>query len=400
VQFKLAILKILAMRPDGRATFDELKGEVGLLPADPGQPGDASLDNIDILQACLVVLDDGGLRITDAGRSALEALEDSNDISLDFSSTPALPSLKRIDELVGTKQRLRIFDLELRGREAYSRPGGAAIEDASPLTAAPGVQEAYVDLPPESAAQAGHETGDAEPRGNEPAIAAVVAESMRAPMIQVRDGHDAPGREAPQRGRFSRVIAARLQQIAAIWRRHLERDAPQVEARPRRTGNMNGAAIALISFLVLALAAGAVIALAQIRSLKSEVAALQRELFPLRERVAKAELLERAKQIAEQQKGAEKSKAGAEPRTEQAAISLTPEEIRLIRDFIKPAPLIGAPAPAINIGDTVSLATIPLPSQLMEKIPKLLGARFTTRNGSIVILRRDSRQADIVLPPS
>jgi hypothetical protein len=36
----------------------------------------------------------------------------------------------------------------------------------------------------------------------------------------------------------------------------------------------------------------------------------------------------------------------------------------------------------------------------MEKIPQLLGARFTTRNGAIVILRRDSRHADIVLPPN
>jgi len=398
VQFKLAILKILAMRPDGRATFDELKGEVGLLTADPGQAGDASLDDIDILQAGLVVLDDGGLRITDAGRSALEALEGSNDISLDFPSTPALPSLKMIDELVGTKQRLRIFDLGLRGRGANSRPGGAAIVDVSSMTAAPGVQGAYVDLPPESTAQTTfQETGDASPRGSEP-VAAVVAEPMRALMIQVSDGHDAPGRETSRRARFFEMIAARLQQMAAIWRRHLERDAPQVKAQPQRTA-MSGAAIALISFLVLALAAGAVIALAQIRSLKSEVAALQRELFPLRERVAKAELLERAKQIAEQQKGSQ-NKSGATGATEQAALALTPEEIRLIRDFIKPAPSAGAPAPAINVGDTVSIATIPLPSALMEKIPKLLGARFTTRNGSIVILRRESRQADIVLPPS
>jgi hypothetical protein len=35
----------------------------------------------------------------------------------------------------------------------------------------------------------------------------------------------------------------------------------------------------------------------------------------------------------------------------------------------------------------------------MEKIPKLQGARFTTRNGAIVILKRDSRHADAVLPP-
>jgi hypothetical protein len=30
----------------------------------------------------------------------------------------------------------------------------------------------------------------------------------------------------------------------------------------------------------------------------------------------------------------------------------------------------------------------------------LRGARFTTRNGSIIIVRRDSRQADAVLPPN
>jgi hypothetical protein len=31
---------------------------------------------------------------------------------------------------------------------------------------------------------------------------------------------------------------------------------------------------------------------------------------------------------------------------------------------------------------------------------KLHDVRFTTRNGSIMILKRDSRQADVVLPPN
>jgi hypothetical protein len=169
---------------------------------------------------------------------------------------------------------------------------------------------------------------------------------------------------------------------------------------------VSGAAIALLTLLVIVICAGAVIALTQIKSLKSEVAILQRELSPLRERAARADLLEKAKQNADQQKeaqnrsGAEANRSGPPPRTEQAAPTLTPEEIRLIRDFIKPAPASATPAPAINVGDTVATATIPLPSQLMEKIPKLLGARFTTRNGWIVILKRDSRQADVVLPPN
>jgi hypothetical protein len=71
----------------------------------------------------------------------------------------------------------------------------------------------------------------------------------------------------------------------------------------------------------------------------------------------------------------------------------------LIRNYIKPAPSADLGAPVINIGDPVGGATIPLPSQLMEKIPKLLGARFTTRNGAIIIVKRNSRQADAVLFP-
>jgi hypothetical protein len=51
----------------------------------------------------------------------------------------------------------------------------------------------------------------------------------------------------------------------------------------------------------------------------------------------------------------------------------------------------------INVGDSVSGAMIPLPSQLTEKVPKLLGAKFTTRNGAIIIIKRNSRQADAVL---
>ncbi|MGH6713670.1 MAG: hypothetical protein ACREEK_32545, partial [Bradyrhizobium sp.] len=241
-------------------------------------------------------------------------------------------------------------------------------------------------------------------------IAVVAAEPRRtdAPTVRVRDGHDspthAPEREAPRRSRFSGLIAAKLRQIASIWRRHLERDAPKSIAG-KRTRSVGGGVIALLTLLVLVIGAGGVIAFAQIKSLKSEIVTLQRELSPLRERAARTEFLEKAKQNADQQKEAQiksaaEKQAGANPRTEQAALNLTPEEIRLIRDFIKPSPAAGTPAPAINIGDPVTIATIPLPSPLMEKIPKLLGARFTTRNGSIIIVRRDSRQADAVLPPN
>jgi len=76
VQFKLAILSVLAKRPDGRATLDELRSEVEALTANDDEPEESSsaLDEIDIFQSGLVTPEDGGFRITDVGRSALKAL--------------------------------------------------------------------------------------------------------------------------------------------------------------------------------------------------------------------------------------------------------------------------------------------------------------------------------------
>ena len=410
MQIKLAILTVLASRPDGRATLDELRDEVETLTANQDQPGDpsSSLDDIDIFQSGLVIPEDGGLQITNAGRSALKALESPGKYPPDLPPTPGSHSLKLIDDLIGTEQRRKIFDLELRSDEVDFSPERAEMDDPSSMTIMPAAQETHADLPDENIAQSTpHEAGYAYLQGSEP-ITVVAPDSMPAdaPGFLVRDASgsevSAPEREIPWRARLSRLISAKHQQALAIWRRHLEQDAPDVKAGPRRTGNVSGAAIALLSLLTIVICAGAVIALIQIRSLKSEVATLHRELSPLRESAARADLLEKAKQNADQQKesqnksSAEKNRAGAEP----ARLNLTPEEIRLIRDFIKPAPAEATPAAAINVGDPVGIATIPLPSPLMEKIPRLLGARFTTRNGSIIILRRDSRQADAVLGPN
>jgi hypothetical protein len=82
------------------------------------------------------------------------------------------------------------------------------------------------------------------------------------------------------------------------------------------------------------------------------------------------------------------------------AHSFSPDEVRLIREYIKPAPFSGPAVAPINVGDPVTIGTISLPSPLTDKVPKLLGGRFTIRNGAIVILKRDSRQADAVLAPN
>jgi hypothetical protein len=95
VNFKLAILSVLARRPGGRASLDDLKDEVAALTADDGQSEEiaSALNDIDIFQLGLVTPEGDGLRITDAGRSALKALEASSEPSFDLPApSPPLHS--------------------------------------------------------------------------------------------------------------------------------------------------------------------------------------------------------------------------------------------------------------------------------------------------------------------
>ena len=153
-------------------------------------------------------------------------------------------------------------------------------------------------------------------------------------------GVRARGRRSSRRKAFFGLISRRLSQMRGVWRRHLEQDVSHAKSG-RQTGNIGGGAIALVSLLVIIICAGAVVALTQIKSLKSEIATLQRELSPLKARIAGIDLGDKAKQDANQQKesqiksGVEKNRIGPDPRTDQAALNLTSEEVRLIRAFIK-----------------------------------------------------------------
>jgi hypothetical protein len=210
------------------------------------------------------------------------------------------------------------------------------------------------------------------------------------------------GSKVPDSNRKSPLlafIATRTQLISGLWRRHFSGNNPH-EKIERSVGGAGGAAIAFLSLVVVVTCVGAAIALGQIKSLKSEIALLHRDVLALKEGFAR-EQAEKTKLGSDQQEGeqtksgVEKGKAGGEIRT---ALNLSREEVQLIREYIKPAPSAGVAAPAINVGDPVGGATIPLPSPITEKIPKLLGARFTTRNGAIIIIKHDSHQADAVLP--
>jgi hypothetical protein len=311
VRYKLAILKVLAKQPGGRATLDEVRREAGRIVSSLDQvelKRFNAIGDVDICHSGLVLRDDAGWQITDAGLALLDRLEDVTESSSEVSPSAVSAAVGSTDDFIRNEEPLRPFDAET----------------GMPLDVYP---------PP------------------------------RNPTTSKRSGE-------------------RASQPAA------------------------NAAFGLLALLSVIACVFAAIAFGQIQSLKSDIAVLRRELLPVKERLAKFEQAEKQRRELEQQDEAqnksetEMKKSSDEAGNNAAALELTREEIQMIRDYIKPAPSAGAAAPTINVGDTVAGAMIPLPSQLAEKIPKLRGARFTTRNGSIIIVRRDSRQADAVLPPN
>jgi hypothetical protein len=420
--FKLAVLNALAKSVGGRATLDEVRREVEIILTNDDQTEQlnrfSALGDIDIFQSGLLLRDEAGFQITEAGRSLLQSLESPSGPSLDVSSTPTSPGLKFIDDLIGTEERLKIFDLALKtpgdgafessdypleqGQEIGPLPVGTpdATTDASRVDL---TEE--IDSPIPTEANGGNHNQLSPDEEN----LTVASEPPDAPPLDVpvflRRSFGSkvpdPNRKSPLAG-FLAFVATRKQFISGLWRRHFL-ESIQHEGTERSVGRVGGAAFAFLSLVVVVTCVGAAIALGQIKSLKSDIALLHREVLALKNGLASLEA-EKTKLALDQQEGGqnksgvEKNKAGGEIRTDQSGLNLSREEVQLIREYIKPAPSPGVAAPAINVGDPVGGATIPLPSQLMEKVPKLLGARFTTRNGAIIIIKRDSHKADAVLP--
>jgi hypothetical protein len=356
VRFKLAILNVLAKYPDRYLTLDEVRHEVGTL--DGAQTEQlkrfSALGDIDIFQSGLVLRDDAGLQITDAGLALLHSLQGSGEV------LPPSRSSRIADNLADLDEGFRVSD------QVLSAP---SVAPKAPYVA--------------------------------PQLSAVNPGKRQD--FQVRKGR----RRLFDFDRLFDFLRSKKQSILDIGSRHLAQNRSAVPGKNERSPRgREGAAFALLSLLLVIACVVTAIAFGQIQSLKSDIAALRRELLPVKDRVAKLEQSEKAKQDAEQEEETQskseidKNKTGSDARANQPGLNLSREEIQLIRDYIKPTPTAGAAAPAINVGDTVVGAMIPLPSPLTEKVPKLLGAKFTTRNGSIIIVRRDSRQADAVLPPN
>jgi hypothetical protein len=344
VHLKFAMLEILARRPDGRASIDELWREWEAA-AGSYEPADrlSEFEDVEVLQSGLVVSEGDSLHITDAGRSVLRALD----------------ALRRRPTESGNHER---------------DTGDTDLDHTGEIDASSGIL-------------------------------------TTAPSFLKRNSRSeiqASARWIGRKKTFPAALTSHFQRFSHILRGHLAEGSSNIKTDARAAG-ISGALVATLSLIALLIGAGLFIGINQIKSLKSEITTLERQLAQLNKQAASADQLEK-KNSAEQKNQpqnqplapgvAEKGKNPVDNRTTPTALVLSPDEVRLVREYIKPVPFTGPAAPSINVGDPVSVATIPLPSPLTDKIPKLLGARFTIRNGAIIIVKRDSRQVDAVLAPN
>ena len=291
MRFKLAILNVLAKSPGGRATFDEVRRGVRVIIASGDQREQlkrfSEFGDIDIFQSGLVLRDDAGLEITDAGLSLLHSLGSSSEPSLEFSSAPALQPL---DDLSDTDERLKTFDLEL------AMPGNDAQDD----------ERRTIEI----------ETPDPTSK-----IGAFDLPASTNSKSRDRD------RKSFGLASLAAVIAAKQKSILDIARRYLaQRDWHASNGKNERlVRNTGGAAFAVLSLVFVIACVVAAIAFGQIQSLKSDVAALRRELLPVKERVTKLEQIEKEKRDLDEPEetqtraDAEKNKPGAGNRLEPLA---------------------------------------------------------------------------------
>ncbi|MCP1756904.1 hypothetical protein [Bradyrhizobium elkanii] len=375
MRFNLAILSVLAARPGQRIAIDEVSREVKRMIAAgdeatqskrPSELGDA-----DVFQSGWASINDAGLQITDSGLSLWRSLEAS-----------------RIEQRLDQQETERLDTVAADTRH----PGADTAND----------QPGDVDL--ELAGMTREDRDDRQPSGESRSTTAAEIPSGDSPIIPAPafGSFQETNRTASRLSGLVGLLGTTMPKFAGARRRRSAEDVR--DRRADRRGGLTGLAVACLSLISVVACVAAAIALGQLSSLKSDIAALRREVAPLRERLARLEQVEVAKRDAAQQEDAQ-NKAEADKKLpdgagEQAALSLSREEIQLIREYIKAAPSAGAAVAPINVGDPITGGMIPLPSSLTEKLPRLVGARFATRNGAIIISTRNSRRVDAVLMPN
>jgi hypothetical protein len=407
VQVTFAMLEVLAERPDGCAKLDDLLQEMTSAKGQDRSKRFSELDSVDVLQAGLVVEENESLRITDSGRSVLRALEAFSQLAPETETIDRSRSLKKIDNLVGAGIRQKVFDLDLRNPDANANFEPMDEEtNAEPDLWQPAMEVHTEDEPASTSNSPLDELSDTgDPTNavetNMPAFVPIVPSFLKREIGTFEPRTRSKPRPYRKYSYSYALIASNLKRLGGILRGHVAHQAPNVKTGSPG-GGMGGVVLSLLATLVIIICAGTFIAVNQIKSLKSEISTLEKKLVSLKKQSDSDQ--QRITSSADQKNpsslaSTEKGRPAAENRPASSALTLSPDEIRQVREYIKPAPFTTAVAKPISVGDPVTTGTIPLPSSLTDKIPKLLGARFTIYDGTIIILKRDSHQADAVLGP-
>jgi hypothetical protein len=406
LRFKFAVLKVLAKRPERRMSLDEIRCEIGAHIVNEGpvdQPNCiAVLTDIDIFRSGLLSQDEQGFQITEEGLSLLQTLENSD-------RPPPATSPARVSEpyLTGLGERSGMFSTELseagdgdqKSRQEEGRPTSTSRPEISQTADNHEMNSSPPELTGDNSHQLRLHKGNRETEFEQPSTGLVDAPAFLHRSFGSRT--NVPRRPSALSAPFA-FITRKRRSVLNVWQHHFSQDGsyPRIE---RPVGQIGGAAFSLLSLVTVVACIFAAIALSQIGSLKSDIAGLRRELLPLKAGLGKLELAEKVRRESGQNSiskniGSKESGSDGDTSNAQATLNLSGDEIQLIRDFIKPAPSAGSSAPDIRVGDLIGTTTIPLPSSLTEKIPRLVGARFTTRNGAIVISTKGSLRADVVVP--
>jgi hypothetical protein len=160
----------------------------------------------------------------------------------------------------------------------------------------------------------------------------------------------------------------------------------------RRSRGTKTGLVAAICIVVSLAGVGTLFLIDQISKLKNELSGVRRELVGARDRIARLEgKVEETVSLRRNDLDRQR-----------APLELSREEMQLVKDYIKVPPAPPGTSPAIQIGTVVSPGLlVPLPPQIGEKYPRLIGSRYMTdRNGAIVIVTRGSRHADAIVGPN
>ena len=171
----------------------------------------------------------------------------------------------------------------------------------------------------------------------------------------------------------------------------------EAELKPWPLGRAGAFAISICFGLLVC--SGIVIAtlFAQLRDMQADIASLKLRLAGVDSHVSRLELTAQQKIIKE----AKLAETSPPPPPRRIPISLSNDDIKLIRASIKVLPSQPGAQPKVQLGQEVSvISTVPVPGSVVGQIPKLRGARFLVDdNGAIVIVAEGSNHADVVIEP-